>query len=123
MSRGQGVSQVFPRKKCGSRAGHSAHDTARRHSLEYPHHGQGAGHQPDGGSAYLGSIRPQASSSPRLSSSAATNVLSKNFYHVVGLYLNPPDKALVSCVDEKSQIQALYRTQPRPPIKKGAAGL
>jgi putative transposase len=31
---------------------------------------------------------------------------------VVGLYLNPPDKALVLCVDEKSQIQALERTQP-----------
>jgi putative transposase len=31
---------------------------------------------------------------------------------VVGLYLNPPDKAVVLCVDEKSQIQALERTQP-----------
>ena len=34
---------------------------------------------------------------------------------VVGLYLNPPDKALVFCVDEKSQIQALDRTQPGLP--------
>ena len=34
---------------------------------------------------------------------------------VVGLYLNPPDKALVLCVDEKSQIQALDRTQPDCP--------
>jgi len=39
---------------------------------------------------------------------------------VVGLYLNPPDKALVLCVDEKSQIQALDRTQPGLPMKKGA---
>ena len=39
---------------------------------------------------------------------------------VVGLYMNPPDKALVLCVDEKSQIQALDRTQPGLPIKKGA---
>ena len=38
---------------------------------------------------------------------------------VVGLYLNPPDKALVLCVDEKSQIQALDRTQPGLPLKKG----
>lgn len=38
---------------------------------------------------------------------------------VVGLYLNPPDKALVLCVDEKSQIQALDRTQPGLPMKKG----
>jgi transposase len=40
---------------------------------------------------------------------------------VVGLYMNPPDKALVLCVDEKSQIQALDRTQPGLPLKKGRA--
>jgi len=38
---------------------------------------------------------------------------------VVGLYLNPPDKALVLCVDEKSQIQALDRTQPSLPMHYG----
>jgi transposase len=38
---------------------------------------------------------------------------------VVGLYLNPPAKALVFCADEKSQIQALDRTQPGLPLKKG----
>jgi len=41
---------------------------------------------------------------------------------VVGLYLNPPEKALVLCVDEKSQIQALQRTQPGLPMKKGRCG-
>jgi transposase len=41
---------------------------------------------------------------------------------VVGLYLNPPDKAVVLCVDEKSQIQALDRTQPGLPMKRGRAG-
>ena len=41
---------------------------------------------------------------------------------VVGLYLNPPDHALVLCIDEKSQIQALDRTQPGLPMKKGRAG-
>jgi transposase len=40
---------------------------------------------------------------------------------VVGLYLNPPERALVLCVDEKSQIQALDRTQPGLPLKKGRA--
>jgi transposase len=40
---------------------------------------------------------------------------------VVGLYLNPPDRALVLCIDEKSQIQALDRTQPGLPLKKGRA--
>jgi transposase len=41
---------------------------------------------------------------------------------VVGLYLDPPDRALVLSVDEKSQIQALDRTQPGLPMKKGRAG-
>jgi transposase len=41
---------------------------------------------------------------------------------VVGLYLNPPQKALVLCVDEKSQIQALDRAQPGLPLKKGRCG-
>jgi transposase len=38
---------------------------------------------------------------------------------VVGLYLNPPERAIVLCVDEKSQIQALERTQPILPIRPG----
>lgn len=38
---------------------------------------------------------------------------------IVGLYLNPPDKALVLCVDEKSQMQALERTQPLLPLRPG----
>ena len=41
---------------------------------------------------------------------------------VVGLYMNPPDHALVFCIDKKSQIQALDRTQPGLPMKKGRAG-
>jgi transposase len=41
---------------------------------------------------------------------------------VVGLYLNPPEKAVVLCMDEKSQIQALDRTQPSLPMKPGRAG-
>lgn len=41
---------------------------------------------------------------------------------VVGLYMAPPDKAIVLCVDEKSQIQALDRTQPSLPMKKGRCG-
>lgn len=41
---------------------------------------------------------------------------------VVGLYLDPPERAIVLCMDEKSQIQALDRTQPSLPMKKGRAG-
>ena len=41
---------------------------------------------------------------------------------VIGLYMNPPEHALVFCVDEKTQIQALDRTQPSLPLKKGRCG-
>lgn len=41
---------------------------------------------------------------------------------VVGVYLNPPDKAVVLCMDEKSEIQALNRTQPGLPMKRGRCG-
>jgi hypothetical protein len=41
---------------------------------------------------------------------------------VVGLYVNPPDQAVVLCANEKGQIQALDRTQASPPLKSGWAG-
>ena len=41
---------------------------------------------------------------------------------VVGLYMDPPENALVLCVDEKTQCQALERTQPGLPMKKGRCG-
>ena len=41
---------------------------------------------------------------------------------VIGLYLNPPQQAIVLCVDEKSQMQALDRTQPGLPLNKGRCG-
>ena len=40
---------------------------------------------------------------------------------IVGLYLNPPDRAMVLCIDEKSQVQALDRTQPILPLRPGQA--
>jgi len=43
----------------------------------------------------------------------------KKFWDVIGLYLNPPEKALVLCCDEKSQCQALERTQPGLPLGVG----
>lgn len=46
---------------------------------------------------------------------------SEKLQDIVGLYLNPPEHALVLCCDEKSQIQALDRTQPGLPLKKGRA--
>jgi transposase len=47
---------------------------------------------------------------------------SEKLEDIVGLYLNPPEHAIVMCVDEKSQIQALDRTQPGLPLKKGRCG-
>ena len=41
---------------------------------------------------------------------------------IVGLYLNPPDKAIVLCVDEKSQTQGLERSQPILPLRPGLPG-
>ena len=41
------------------------------------------------------------------------------FWSVIGLYLDPPEKFLVFCCDEKTQCQALERTQPRLPLRRG----
>ena len=46
----------------------------------------------------------------------------EKFSDVVGLYVDPPAHAVVLSIDEKSQIQALDRTQPGLPMKKGRAG-
>ena len=67
----------------------------------------------------LHNLKPHLSSTFKLSRDAQ---FLEKLTDVVGLYLNPPDKALVLCLDEKSQIQALDRTQPGLPLKKGRCG-
>jgi transposase len=67
----------------------------------------------------LHNIKPHLSGTFKLSRDAK---FLEKLTDVVGLYLNPPDKALVLCLDEKSQIQALNRTQPGLPLKKGRCG-
>src|SRR5580704_3988108 len=64
----------------------------------------------------LFSLQPHRSKSFKLSTDP---FFVEKVRDVVGLYLNPPDKALVLCVDEKSQIQALQRTQPVLPMGLG----
>ena len=64
-------------------------------------------------------LRPHRTKSFKLSRDAR---FLEKLTDVVGLYLNPPDQALVLCVDEKTQIQALDRTQPGLPMKKGRLG-
>ena len=61
-------------------------------------------------------LRPHRSESFKLSKDP---LLIEKVRDIVGLYLNPPDKALVLCVDEKSQIQAIDRTQPLLPMEPG----
>jgi hypothetical protein len=83
--------------------------------------GQGAGREPGDGAAHLGRARPQAPPHEVVQASNDPRFTEK-LTDVVGLYLNPPEKALVLCVDEKSQIQALDRTQASLPMKNGRAG-
>ena len=64
-------------------------------------------------------LKPHLVRSFKLSNDPA---FAEKLVDVVGLYLDPPDRALVLSVDEKSQIQALDRTQPGLPLKKGRAG-
>ncbi|MGH3594095.1 MAG: IS630 family transposase [Pseudonocardiaceae bacterium] len=64
-------------------------------------------------------LKPQLMKTFKLSNDPQ---FSEKVQDIAGLYLDPPDKALVLCIDEKSQIQALDRTQPGLPMKKGRAG-
>lgn len=63
-------------------------------------------------------LQPHRSETFQLSSDP---LLVEKVRDIVGLYMNPPDHALVLCVDEKSQIQALNRTQPVLPMQPGQA--
>src|SRR5437899_2773106 len=67
----------------------------------------------------LHNLKPHLSRTLKLSRDAK---FLEKLTDVVGLYLNPPDQTLVLCLDEKSQIQALDRTQPGLPLKKGRCG-
>jgi len=71
---------------------------------------------------HLAQSQHQAASHENVQAVTRSEVLGEAHPTVVGLYLNPPDKAIVLCIDEKSQIQALDRTQPGLPLKKGRCG-
>lgn len=64
-------------------------------------------------------LRPHLIKSFKLSNDPA---FAEKLHDIVGLYMNPPERAIVLSVDEKSQIQALDRTQPGLPLKKGRCG-
>ena len=120
-TRPPGSKPLAPRSKAKVLAKTATRDAARRHALERAHDGQGDGHQPHERAAHLGA-RPASSRTSRARFKVSNDPqFEEKVTDIVGLYMNPPDKALVLCVDEKSQIQALDRTQPGLPLKKGRA--
>jgi hypothetical protein len=86
--------------------------------MVYAHHGQRNEHFKGFGVAHLAGQRLEAASHGELQGQQRSDFADK-LEAIVGLYLNPPEHALVLSVDEKSQIQALDRTQPGLPLKKG----
>ena len=105
----------------GDRAGHAgaAAGAARGDALVEPAAGQASGHQRLHGVARRGRSGGCSRGGCRRSSSPPTRELEAKIRDVVGLYLNPPDKAIVLCIDEKSQVQALDRTAPVLPLRLG----
>ena len=91
------------------------------HTMELPQHGQNLRHQRIR-TASLACQRLEAAFLPRRSSCPTIRTFIQKLKNVVGLYMNPPDHALVLCIDEKSQIQAFDCRQPGLPMKKGRAG-
>ena len=83
-----------------------------------PVHGPAQRAEPQHGQPHLASLRIAAPPHGDLQVVGRPLLLEK-VRDVVGLYLNPPDRALVLCVDEKSQIQALDRTRPLLPMRPG----
>ena len=107
------------REDCGRDAPNQAR---RGDALELPDHGQGPGREQSHRQSDLAKPSTSNRTGPRISNSRGIRKFLEKLTDVVGLYLNPPQKALVLCVDEKSQIQALDRTQPGLPLKKGRCG-
>jgi len=84
-------------------------------------HGRGAQSQRQFGAAYLARARAAAAPHPPLHASKDPQFAAK-LRDIVGLYIDPPAQAVVLSLDEKSQLQALDRTQPGLPLKKGRCG-
>ena len=96
----------------------TAADARRRHALEHTHPGraEGIGKSTVQRWFALFGVKPHRAKTFKLSTDP---FFIEKVRDIVGLYLNPPDHAMVLCVDEKSQIQALNRTQPTLPMGLG----
>ena len=86
---------------------------------ELPFHGRHDGGVQVHGSPRLESVQYPTSSPEALQALSTDPFFVEKVHDIVGLYLNPPDNAMVLCVDEKGQTQALERTQPLLPLGLG----
>ena len=96
-------------------------DAARRDALEHARHGAGRCGLSQTAVSRIWrafALQPHRDETFKLSKDP---LFIEKVRDIVGLYLDPPDKALVLCVDEKTQIQALDRTQPVLPLRPGQA--
>ena len=109
------------RSRRANRAGDRAHardDAAGRDALEQPRDGEGErlGAHDDQQIWRAFGLQPHRTETFKLSTDP---LLIEKVRDIVGLYMHPPTHAVVFCVDEKSQIQALDRTQPVLPMRPG----
>ena len=108
---GRGRKPSIPGEGRRDRARDAAREACRRDALELSLDGQGAGVSPATVQRIWSArgLKPHQVKTFKLSNDKR---FEEKLVDVVGLYLNPPEKAVVLCMDEKSQIQALDRTQP-----------
>ena len=95
--------------------------TPQRHPLDHAQHGQRGWPQRRERAPDLArhGLKPHLARTFKVSNDPQ---FAEKLEAIIGLYLNPPEHAIVLCADEKSQIQALDRTQPGLPLKKGRCG-
>lgn len=98
---------------------HSAYNTTERYSLEYPQYGKSTWGKQCDSPTYMEGTQSETSSGRDFQAQPRQTISGETLRCCWPIYLNPPDKAIVFCVDEKSQIQALERTQPLLPLRPG----
>ncbi len=108
----------FGRAGGGDRTEDHARRSSPGHAVEHPRDGSRRGRERGHGATHLACPRSEAAANKDVQAPQRP-AFAEKLQEIVGLYLNPPAHALVLSVDEKSQIQALDRTQPGLPLKPG----
>jgi hypothetical protein len=112
-------SSAFDYRRSSRTGGHqdAGIDAGKQHALEQPVDGQKDRALADGDRAHLAfGLQPHRVENFKFSKDPQ---FVEKVRDIVGLYMNPPDRAIMLCVDEKSQVQALNRTQPILPLGPG----